>query len=232
MPVKDKERYFLYLANAEHAENWLSGGPVPLFPSSNYKSEERNGVMTPDEVDDISALGFRSFDHNQKQAFFEKFRGNFHFENCTIASPIGNQIEFSGKYSNIEDDRLILSVSRVLSRRLMSKFGNKTQVLEICKPLELMEFIDEQLGVQGEFKHIEYTERFDRNCFLKAMEDCWQCEARFAWKVPDLKEYWVRVPIINVAPPFWGHEDDGFRWWRQFDYGHQDNAYRSLDKMF
>ena len=40
---------FLYLTESEWAKTWVVGGEIPIKLASSYLSDNREGVMTPDE---------------------------------------------------------------------------------------------------------------------------------------------------------------------------------------
>lgn len=170
-------KLYRYLIKAEHADAYINGGEIPLFPAGSYLSEERKGIFTPDEVlqqsltnapiEAINALGQISGD------------ASITISGCNIT--IGNNTFKNVNYFRGTEDSLVLCFATKLDRNLAEKFG-KTVCVEILE-VELLIFeISKQLGIQPESGHCTYTDKADRNHFLKSTEDSWQEEYRIVWK--------------------------------------------------
>lgn len=181
-------KLYRYLTKLEHAEAYINGGEIPLFPARNYLADERSGIFTPDEVlqqsltnapiEAINALGVIKDDATVRILGGDVIVGNSHYKNV--------------HYYRGTEDSLILCFATKLDKNLASKLG-KAVCVEILDIDILAIAISKQLGVQAESGNCAYTETADRNHFLKSTEDSWQEEYRMVWR--GLKEKtFVTIP--------------------------------------
>lgn len=178
---------YLYLNESAYVATWVSGGSAPLNLASTYRSIEREGVFTPDEVQQYLVRGMAEEDF----AGIAKFDGckNVHFIDCTVD---GKEIEH-GSISKYEEDALLLCLSYTASDALMSKLG-KAACVEITNFDALLTSLNEQLGIDAEFGPITYTEGSDRDHFTKSAADRWQDEYRLAWIAEENQPQIVQIP--------------------------------------
>ncbi len=43
-------KLYRYLTKSEHADAYIDGGSIPVFPARNYLATERSGIFTPAEI--------------------------------------------------------------------------------------------------------------------------------------------------------------------------------------
>ena len=181
-------KLYLYLEKIEFVSSWTEGGEIPLNLASKYKSDERIGIFTPDEVlqqhlenapiEAINALG--------------KISGDARVRMFNVTIQVGaNQYKNVNYYRGTED-ALILCLSTKLDKNLAKKL-NKTACIEITDLKKLIHEFSKQIGVTGISGLCEYTLTDNRNHFLKSVLDSWQEEFRIVWKgIRDSKM--VKVP--------------------------------------
>jgi hypothetical protein len=176
---------YLYLTKKEWVYPWVKGGVVPLFQASKYLSDERDGVMTPDEnlVDtsshDIKVLGNGiNIEVGATVTFRDcSFDGVFHPGLIKIDRKI--------------EDGLVLCLANKKCSELAKKLG-KVACVEISDIAHLKRHLDKQIGIASIMKACEYTEDHQRNHFLKSSLDAWQEEYRIFW--PGAKSTRVSIP--------------------------------------
>lgn len=188
---------YLYLSQAFHVENWVNGGEVPLFLASSYRSQERQGIFTPDEnyvcniPADLRGMGSNVSFRNDKIS-------RLTIDGEVVATNLVN-------FNRYEEDGAVLCLANRLSKGISRKL-NKVACVEIQDVEELKNIIDETVGVRGEMGECNYTDTYERNHFLKSVSDAWQDEYRLFWKVKeDIK---VTLPK-GIAKFIW------------FDYGYR-----------
>ncbi|MEY3416889.1 MAG: hypothetical protein RL060_1000 [Bacteroidota bacterium] len=179
---------YLYLTEVEWYMNWVNGGEVPIKLASRYKSNTRNGILTPDE----NQIHESKTDLNSLMPFI-KFEENFdckniNFKNITINGVNLPSIENAKLY---KEDGLILSFCNTESEAIAKKFEKKVcvKILDINK---LKESFDKQIGCEGIMENCQYTNSHERNHFLKSNLDEWQNEFRIFWKSNN--EKYLKVP--------------------------------------
>ncbi|RTN83063.1 hypothetical protein [Enterobacter asburiae] len=166
---------YLYLTKPEWVFPWIRGGVVPLFQASTYISDEREGVMTPDEnlidtsTHDIKAFGnLIKFEGGGTVTFTDStFNGSFH----------PGTIKFEQRF----EDGLVLCLANSKSSDLARRLGKRACV-EISDVELLKRNIDRQLGISGVMRSCEYTDGHNRDHFLKSNLDSWQDEFRIFWR--------------------------------------------------
>ena len=200
LPALDRP-LFLYLSERAWVNAWTDGGAIPLSPTSKYKSDQRHQTQTPDEVDQRSGSGFM-FNASTKNLAAEKFAADFAEMNGLAGVAFsGGNISFddgfrsgplSGSFNTIQEDTLILSLSRFAHTKIARKL-DKRALVRIDDPLQLFKSLSDQLNGSGKFEFVEYTSGVQRNTFLKSKSDGWQHEARMSWSVDPCVETWVEV---------------------------------------
>lgn len=180
---------FLYLNEHWHADAWISGGgPVPINPASSFRSQERRGTSTPDEVVQRAVSGLAPpLAELVKSAFSG---GTVIFEGVTLTAPDGSQTVIDrGFHHYQEDDSLIVCLSKTLSKEQARRFSEggpeKKTVVRIKDPVLLLRDLGEKLGIAGQLDHVRYTYGLDRGRFVKHVSDAWQSEVRLSFPITD-----------------------------------------------
>ena len=175
---------YLYLTKKEWVSPWTRGGVVPLYRASRYLSDERNGVMTPDE----HLVDASTHDLNAFKGIIE-IRGN---STVTFTDTIINGTLHKGSmhFDRKVEDGLVLCLANSKSIELSIKLG-KIACVEILDIDFLKRHLDKQIGITSLMKECEYTDGHNRNHFLKSSLDAWQDEFRLFWPGADS----VRVSI-------------------------------------
>ncbi|MEK0168881.1 hypothetical protein [Pseudescherichia vulneris] len=176
--------YYLYLTSPDWANAWISGGVVPFYQASRYKSDERKGTMTPDEnLIDNSTLDIKSLFPSIK------IEGNTtycNFDNCLIdGKPLNGIVE------RYHEDGLVICTATKRSKYIARRLGKKAcvRILDINK---LKRLVEESTGVACKAGLCEYTASHERNHFLKSTYDDWQREYRLFW--PGVDKVKVELP--------------------------------------
>lgn len=191
----------IFLGSEAFVAAWINGGSVPLNLASSYISNERSGVMTPDEcLTHENSLGI-DFGGDVRMTFFPSpsspYRhppGLYLASSANIKTSAGTW-KGPGHYNGYYEDGLILCFSSNPSRKQMKRFGGKVAGVNIVDLALLKSCLDDQVGVISKFGRVRYTERSDRNPFLKSKLDEWQSEFRLYWKiVPKEVPLWVSLP--------------------------------------
>jgi hypothetical protein len=180
-------KLYLYLKQQSYADTWVKGGQVPIELASTYRSIERRGILTPDEVRQYFVRGVNPKDLD---GFF-KINGakNFRMIGCTInGKPIDNAI-----ISDYSEDAYLLCLSQTCSHELMEKL-EKSVCVEIVDFDLLRESLNRQVGSELQFGPITYTSGADRDHFTKSSRDEWQDEYRLAWVAASNLQQIVEIP--------------------------------------
>lgn len=187
---------YLYLTEVEWADTWIDGGTIPIKSASAYLSQERNGIMTPDETK--IHIG-ESYDTLKQYGIHIENVQDFTFTNNTTIGPDGIPRPIPDVRAYTEHG-LILSFCTQNSRDIAEKLGKKVcvEILDIKKTKKLL---DKKLGIKGEMRECEYTSDHQRNHFLKSDADAWQNEFRIFWKT-EVQERSVNIPA-NTAKMLW-----------------------------
>ncbi len=200
-------KYYKYLEELSHAKAWVDGGEIPIKPAGSYLSLEREGIMTPDEVLQLSAPGLPITPIKDRPGHFDiggmvdvwvsggdpcalRTGGRMTFENCTF-----NGVPVNGELFMKGEDPLILCFTKADSaeKELADRMG-KNFVVEITNLEKIKASIDRCLGVEGVFRDVLYTASGERNHFLKNDEDSWQQEFRIIWHTITAEDCWVALP--------------------------------------
>ncbi|HGF0769551.1 TPA: hypothetical protein ACF7ZB_001869 [Kluyvera georgiana] len=176
---------YLYLTKKEWVFPWTRGGIVPLYQASNYLSDERIGVMTPDEnLIDTSTHDIKAFGGSVK------IEGGGTIL-CTNSNLNGQFYPGTVKFEQRVEDGLVLCLANKKSAEVAEKLGKRACV-EISDVERLKYFLDRQIGINGIMRSCEYTNGHNRNHFLKSHLDSWQDEFRIFW--PGAKSIRVSIP--------------------------------------
>ncbi|WP_442108254.1 hypothetical protein [Pseudomonas sp. NUPR-001] len=179
---------YLYLNEHWHAETWMFGGVIPINPASTYRKMERSGIYTPDE----NLIHDSPVDLTTPNPLFRLSPGA-QVKGLTMCDNYVDGVRqpdvFNASY--YEEDGLILSFSRRLSRNVAKKMS-KTACIKILDMSRLKAHLDEQLGVTSKAGFCEYTSGHQRNHFLKSEADMWQDEYRLFWSLH--KKVEVEIP--------------------------------------
>lgn len=177
-------RIYKYLTKEEYASTWIDGGTAPVLPASTYRSQERLGTMTPDEVvhQKFSSHGAKRAFESGAFGFAPNFVGVVQFENVTIEG-FQHQIDpirIDGTFDRFEQDALIDCYSTELSSSLAERLG-KAAIVEVMDIDSLLDQFDGQIGSHSERHLVSYTEGLERGHFMKSVSDNWQREFRAVW---------------------------------------------------
>lgn len=176
---------YLYLTKPEWVFPWIRGGVVPLFQASTYLSDERDGVMTPDEnLIDTSTHDIKAYGNLARI----QGGGCISFTYSTI-----NGVFHPGtiKFEQRVEDGLVLCLANSKSSEIARRLGKRACV-EISDVEHLKRYLDRQLGIESAMRACEYTNGHNRNHFLKSSLDSWQDEFRIFW--PGAKSTRVSIP--------------------------------------
>jgi hypothetical protein len=195
-PIQHNGPIYLYLKNEHFAETWTSGGLVPLGKASDYRSSQRGGTMTPDEVLQDRVIGAS----RQLQQQFVHVHGG---EEVFFYDNIGDYVSDDGKrmfgkipsfrVDRYEEDAQILCASTVGSAAIMRRL-KKTRAVVIERPGDLIAVLDEQIGMPSRAGGVRYTVGQDRSHFLKGLADAWQYEYRITWLNKPAQTLQVNIP--------------------------------------
>lgn len=173
---------YLYLTEKEWSLVWINGGLIPIRPASTYLSNNRGGIMTPDEnrihdsqVDVTKLPGVRFCEGASVKNF--TYTGNV--VNGVKAPNVVNAQYYI-------EDGIILSFCNVGGNDIAKRLG-KSACVKISNLISLKNLIDEQLGVVGVGGDCKYTNDHNRNHFLKSTEDSWQSEYRIFWPLTETR---------------------------------------------
>ncbi|VWX58933.1 hypothetical protein [Sphingorhabdus sp. 109] len=180
---------FLYLNEIEYAKTWIEGGQIPLMRASFYRSAERNGTSTPDEVRQFrwdgaspeTFEGIANIGQNVQNIQFINFRSN--------GIPIPDT-----RIDVYEEDAFLLCLSHTKSKALAERFENKKCCVEITDISLLISALGAFENVR--YGRVKYTKFDDRSHFMKSIKDAWQDEYRFV--IPANKG--LREININLPP--------------------------------
>jgi hypothetical protein len=105
LSVDDNVRY-VYLNELWHADAWIRGGRIPISLASTYKSEVRDGILTPDE----NLIYDSPLDFKEEYSPYIKIDGSV--IGLTIMNLQINGVKFPGvvNVSRYVEDGIILSV--------------------------------------------------------------------------------------------------------------------------
>lgn len=194
---------YLYLNSPTHAETWVRGGEVPIFPAQKYKTDYRDGIFTPDEnlyqkiTGNVHRLAHEEDGHISIGKFIKFPVGrveSIELSNCEYYDEKTNTIvKLDGYAKSLGFDSHILCFSDLLSKNLMLRLG-KICVVKICNVNILNSYISEQIGEKGMVGKVNYTSGLNRNLFLKSEQDQWQSEVRMAWPFMGPNPLYVKVP--------------------------------------
>lgn len=190
-----KYRFFEVL---EHAQPWVDGGRIPVWLAKKYLSDEREGVMTPDErLTYTSAVPFEAVEAYEAYGFPRgevrgaRTVGNVIIQN-TANGPEIHRIPDILKADHYYEDVGVLCFcncnSPVIAHRMKKPYS-----VEIPSVETALKVIGKLLGLHGEMGNCRYTTDHQRGHFLKSDEDDWQDEFRFVFKGMN-KDRWIELP--------------------------------------
>lgn len=176
--------FYLYLTDPDWANAWVSGGTVPFYQASRYKSDERKGTMTPDE----NLIDSSTFDIKPLSPAIN-IKGNvrgLQFYDCLVDGS-----SLNGTVDRHYEDGLVICTATKRSRYIAKRLEKKAcvRILDIDKLKRLVEAIT---GVTCLAGLCEYTASHERHHFLKSTYDDWQREYRLFW--PGVNEVEVVLP--------------------------------------
>lgn len=180
---------YLYLTKTEYAGSWCDGGSVPVSVASKYRSIERVGTSTPDEVRQHRREGFPS----DTLPYLYIPPNTPMRDNTWTNIQLGNRVYPNPKIDQYEEDAYILCMATAVSRSLMKRLG-KMCCVRIISISSLKRSLDEQIGSIGYKGGMRYTSSTNRGHYLKSSADSWQQEYRFAWPTAFKDDLWVEIP--------------------------------------
>lgn len=171
---------YLHLTKSEWAQPWIGGGEIPIFSARKYLSNERAGVMTPDEIrqerwDGASRSELEGAIKIEGNAFFD-----IRMQGCRINGvPIPDT-----RIDRYDQNAAILCLSLSNSRSISKRLG-KECCLEIKELSSLIEVFFRKFG-NALYGKIIYTKSGERSHFMKGEEDDWMEEFRIV--APGIEE--------------------------------------------
>lgn len=133
--------------------------------------------MTPDEVVHRELHGISERDFEKLAKIGPNATALISIGQATIDGKVrGQGVSFIQQHK----DAVILCLSNSFSQEIMERL-QKTACVEIPDWRRLLVTLDDQLGVPGFGRAVEYTGSSDRHHFLKSVEDAWQDEFRLFW---------------------------------------------------
>jgi hypothetical protein len=171
----------VYLNELWHADAWIRGGRIPISLASTYKSEVRDGILTPDE----NLIYDSPLDFKEEYSPYIKIDGSV--IGLTIMNLQINGVKFPGvvNVSRYVEDGIILSFCKKFDVEIGRRFKGKVVCVRIFDIHNLFKVIDSQLSVSGRLRDCVYTDTHQRNHFLKSRDDSWQEETRMFWGVTE-----------------------------------------------
>jgi len=183
---------FLYLREKSWIESWVNGGHIPISLASRYVSNDRVGIMTPDEKRIYKSRYNRAQLANAGLMMIN-------CKNIVITNHIGDGERLDTVHSDYEEDGAILSFCDVFDLDIALRLKKKACV-KIKSINRLKHHIDKQAPCISVVSSCQYTLGHDRNHFLKSNEDSWQREFRMFWGVRT--EFTVKLPS-GIAEVVW-----------------------------
>lgn len=177
-----------YLAEPAHAEAWINGGPIPIFPARAYLSDERGGIYTPDEN--------RQLDSNADVGLLPPLLraevGRAKYFIATNNTYNGARLpDVTARSGYLE--ALVLCMSNDIDADAAGRMG-KSVCVRILNVERLKGILDDQVGAESRMGRCRYTdEERQIDHFAKSLHDKWQNEFRFVWPGLD-KEVCVELP--------------------------------------
>ena len=187
---------YLYLSRPEFVDEWLNGGVVPFFPARKYLSDERKGILTPDE---ILQEDWEGLDREQLAKVGFGFETGYVQDVQIIDCAHGGRGIPNSRVDSYFEDAALFCCSRFLSRELMERF-EKRAVVEIVDINTLINQIEDTVRKPCRFGYVKYTNTKKRSHFLKSREDRWQREYRIVIPWTEQSPVTVKVPagIANI----------------------------------
>lgn len=181
-----------YLTELAHADAWINGGKIPIFPAGTYLSNERGGIYTPDEN--------RLLRSNRDISLLPPGFGPLNAGYTFAASNTYNGARLPDIFVSAGfQEALVLCMSNDVDADAAGRMG-KAACVRILNVERLKAILDEQAGSVSRMGRCTYTdEQRQIDHFVKSLDDKWQDEFRFAWPGLD-KEVWVELPP-GVAEP-------------------------------
>lgn len=191
---------YKYLPKKEFISTWLDGGIIPLKLASSFFSTERSKTQTPDENRIINLkTKLSDDDFNRSYKISTTTNLNIQISGNRI---IKNGILVDDGSTNFKQkmiDGYVMSFSTKLSRQIANKF-EMPFVIKITDLEKLKNTINAQISLPFSEGLCSYTSKIDRCVFLKGIDDEWQREYRFFWKVNNSSsnEVFIEIPK-NIA---------------------------------
>ena len=184
-------RLFLYLKESSHAEVWLTGGVVPFYPARKYLSDDRKGILTPDEILQESSQGLNRTDLAMNGIIFCPTGG---VRNLRITGINGDGGPIPDtRIDSYYEEAALFCCSATLSKKQMMLF-EKTIAIEILEMSKLIALIEAKIGDQSRYGYVQYTGSLNRSHFLKSREDEWQSEYRIVIPWDEQQPIHVELP--------------------------------------
>lgn len=185
---------YLYLSEKWYCEAWVNGGEIPIKLASTYLSDERNGILTPDE----NLIHKSEYPVPSLMQYGILIQGvkNFTITNSYHGTQRIPDIIGADYY---KEDGLILSFCNVFNPEIAKRMG-KVACVEILDINTLKDIISKQLSCDVIADDCKYTKNHERNHFLKSVNDEWQQEYRLFWKLLENKNVTLPPDIARVVP--------------------------------
>jgi hypothetical protein len=190
---------YVYLEKADYVDSWVKGGKrIEIKLASFYRAQELKDNRTPDEtliyesnVDTTSLLS-AGIDARNSQHFSIVGSSGPH-------GPIPDTFVHSSRHE-FEDGR-VLCFSRTYSQKIADWF-NREFCVRIDNVPKLKEILDSAVGSESIAGKCQYTLDFQRNAFLKGMDQEFMDEFRFYWPKILREANFVLPPGVgvNVSP--------------------------------
>jgi hypothetical protein len=189
---------YRFFDNEDYALAWINGGVVRIAPAATYLSQERDGIMTPDErliyespipFEEVESFG--AFELPRGQITGATFTDNVvidRIDGIDVVRKIPDLHQVKHYYEDVGVICLCNDDDPAVIKRM-----KKSWSVDIPDVEKVLSIISEQLGIAGEMGDCEYTRDHQRTHYLKSTADQWQDEFRLVFK--GLKETrFVEVP--------------------------------------
>lgn len=190
---------YVYLQYAEHVSTWVNGGAgVPLRLASDFKADELQGNMTPDE----SLIHESNVDLNAVRAIgIDVGSGMSQISFSNNTGPNGPIEDFWIHSSRYEyQDGRVQCFSRTNSRAIADFFG-RSFCVRIDDIPRLKKILDDQVEEESIAGHCQYTEDFQRNPFLKGKNQAFMDEFRIYWPNFVKEKSFELPPGVGIEVP-------------------------------
>lgn len=192
---------YIYLGSKDFVRAWVEGGKVPINPASKFKSLDRAGTQTPDEMVNIltkvtSREAYELFCQVMGHDPRAPTRTDMH--NMQLETQDGQIFRLSGSVTRFEQESYISCMSTIGTKKKLEEWAStptpKVACVELLKREELANIVSAALGVPTYEGQLGYTAGDQRGHFMKSVEDSWQCEYRMAWLKDGSRPITVELP--------------------------------------